>query len=105
MAELGIQTEIRRSEEFPDSQDPSQRLATIVAKCGATEYWSGPAAKSYLDPEPFCAAGISVNFFDLDRIRLPGHPDPRERDRALSIVHCIATIGLKESKVLVQYAR
>lgn len=95
---LGIDTRIIRCEGLPDSSDPSRRLALIAEAVGAKEYWSGPAARNYMAHEPFDSAGISVNYFDLGRVRgaaedrAAGHNDP------YSILHDLATLGTFETQ-------
>lgn len=98
---LGIRTEILRSEEFPDAVEPSWRLAHIAAACGATEYWTGPAARAYLDFAPFDSRGISVNFFQLDRMKASENLVPNVP--RYSIVHELATIGLDATRDLCSY--
>ena len=44
--------------------DPTGRLLDICLQAGATEYLSGPAAKSYLDESLFARAGITVRYMD-----------------------------------------
>lgn len=100
-AALGIRTEFRRSEEFPDAEEPSRRLAQIAAACGATEYWSGPAARAYLDLAPFDSFGISVHYFQIDRIKSPKNSVPDALP--YSIVHDVATIGINATSELCSY--
>ena len=72
---LGIETPILHCTEIlarvaMDHMDPSQRLLELCRARGATHYLSGPAAKDYLDPALFAAAGISVTWMDYT-----GYPD------------------------------
>lgn len=67
---LGIRTVITNSWDYPQSEGKSERLASICAAAGATEYISGPAARAYLDFQPFEALGIRVSWFDYD-----GYPE------------------------------
>jgi hypothetical protein len=67
---LGIKTDIRNSSEFRLVGDRTERLINICKELGATEYLSGPAAKSYLDEPKFKNAGIDVLFLDYS-----GYPE------------------------------
>ena len=68
---LGIETVIRSSDIYPDHPDRVQRLVAICQAAGASRYVSGPAAKTYLDPAPFKAAGIDLCFFEYGEISAP----------------------------------
>lgn len=63
---LGIKTRIIRSEEFLLLEDRSERLADICARLGATDYYTGPAAKAYMSEEPFTKLGISVHYLNYE---------------------------------------
>lgn len=60
---LGIDTVLKRSSDFELFGDKSERLANICEQTRATTYVSGPAAKSYLDFEPFNSQSIEVEWF------------------------------------------
>ena len=66
---LGIGVPIRRCtdiiprEELRDLE-ATERLVALARAAGATRYISGPAAKAYLDLDPFRAAGIEVAWMD-----------------------------------------
>lgn len=61
---LGINVKIIRSEEFKLAEDKTERLVNISKELGATEYFSGPAAKIYMDESKFEKENIKVNYFD-----------------------------------------
>jgi hypothetical protein len=61
---LGINTRIRLSSEFNLHEEKTQRLVNICKDLGATSYYSGPAAKAYLDTEKFAKEGIEVHYLD-----------------------------------------
>jgi len=62
---LGIRTPLRASADFPRrAADPSGRLLEICRALGATDYFSGPSARAYLDEERFAAAGVRVRYWD-----------------------------------------
>ena len=61
---LGIHTRISWSHDHPMVAGRVERLIDLCQRLGASEYLSGPAAKSYLDPVDFERAGISVRWMD-----------------------------------------
>lgn len=74
-ARLGLTMPIRRCTDILDrnalrQMDATERLVRLADAAGATHYLSGPAAKSYLDPEVFAARGIAVEWMSY-----AGYPD------------------------------
>jgi len=65
---LGIGTQLSWSMDYeiPEA-DPSAKLLALCRQAGATEYFSGPKAKAYLDLEMLADAGIQVSFMDYSR--------------------------------------
>jgi WbqC-like protein family len=63
-AVLGIDTPIRWSREYPVRGMRTDRLLSICIAAGATEYVSGPSARSYMELDKFAASGIAVRFVD-----------------------------------------
>jgi hypothetical protein len=61
---LGITTPMRWSSEFELGEGKTERLVDICKKIGATDYYSGPAAKNYMDESLFEKEGIRVHYFD-----------------------------------------
>jgi hypothetical protein len=61
---LGIDTPLRWSSEFMLEGDRSERLLNICRQAGANVYYSGPAARDYLDEALFARAGVSVVWMD-----------------------------------------
>jgi len=61
---LEIQTNIIRSENFALAKDRTERLVNICTKLSATDYYTGPAAKDYMNEQLFTDAGIKVLYFD-----------------------------------------
>jgi hypothetical protein len=60
---LGIHTPIVRANSVArHTDDPTARLVEICLARGATNYISGPAAKSYIDKQKFDAAGIHLHY-------------------------------------------
>ncbi|MEP7145694.1 MAG: WbqC family protein [bacterium] len=61
---LEIKTQIRWSSEFDLLEEKTERLVDICKKTGATDYYSGPAAKAYMNEELFEKENIKVHYFD-----------------------------------------
>lgn len=61
----GVRT-VRSSQlpEVPPMEDPTERLLALCRHFGATDYYSGAAAKAYLDVARFEAIGVRVEFQD-----------------------------------------
>jgi hypothetical protein len=69
-ARLGVRTRLSWSWDYALEGERSARLASLCAQAGASEYVSGPAARDYLDFEPFRRRGIQVTWFDYS-----GYPE------------------------------
>jgi len=67
---LNIEREICFSSNFSLSDGKNKRLIDLCKKLNITSYWSGPAAKDYIDTELFKEQGINVNYFDPDYKKL-----------------------------------
>ncbi|PJJ10951.1 WbqC-like protein [Flavobacterium sp. 1] len=61
---LKIRTNIRFSSEFELKEERSERLLDICLTLKGTDYYSGPAAKAYMDEQIFDEAGVKINYFD-----------------------------------------
>lgn len=61
---LGITTEIIDSRQFELAEGKTERLVAICKQCGATDYYTGPAAKDYMDEGLFEQGNISVHYYD-----------------------------------------
>ncbi len=70
---LGIKTQIKWSMDYQLSGEKTARLVSLCEQAGATEYLSGPAAKTYLDEEQFARRGIKVSYMDYS-----GYPEYRQ---------------------------
>jgi hypothetical protein len=67
---LDIKTKISWSSDYELSGEKSERLLNICKQTGASEYISGPAAKSYLNEELFHIENIKVTWMDYS-----GYPE------------------------------
>ena len=61
---LDIKVDILSSERFELAEDKTERLVNICKELGTTDYYSGPAAKVYMDESKFEEKNIQVNYFD-----------------------------------------
>ncbi len=62
---LGISTKISFSWDYELKGDnPTDKLVNLCLQTGATEYYSGPAAKDYMDESAFEKQGIEVKYYD-----------------------------------------
>ncbi|MGV2481562.1 UNVERIFIED_CONTAM: WbqC family protein, partial [Salmonella enterica subsp. enterica serovar Weltevreden] len=63
-------TPIRLSSEFVLDEERTQRLVNICTELGGTDYYSGPAAKAYMDEQKFSDKGLKVHYLDYS-----GYPE------------------------------
>ena len=70
---LEIKTTFKWSHDFQLLEGKTERLVDLCKKVGATEYYSGPAAKNYIDEAAFENEGIKVCYFDFT-----GYPPYRQ---------------------------
>lgn len=61
---LNIKTEILYSSQFELLEERTDRLVNICKIIEATDYYSGPAAKAYMEIEKFTNEKINVHYFD-----------------------------------------
>lgn len=59
-----IDTEILRSKDFNLVDDRNERLVNLCSDIGITQYYSGPAARDYMDEAVFVERGIEVRYWD-----------------------------------------
>jgi hypothetical protein len=59
---LGVNTRLWMSSELSDADGKTARLVALCNAVGASRYVSGPAARSYIDPNTFAHAGIELLF-------------------------------------------
>lgn len=89
---LGIQTPIESSSKYQVEGDATERLVAYCQRVGATDYYSGPAAKNYMDEEKFSAANIRVHYYDYSNY--PQYPQCYgDFDHAVSILDLLFNTG------------
>ena len=59
---LGLKTRLLRSSELGISGGPVERLVALCQRLGADHYLTGDAAAEYLDPAPFEAVGVTLEY-------------------------------------------
>lgn len=64
-------TQFVRSSELGVGGGKTERLVNICRHVGASAYLSGPSARSYIEPELFAAAGITLEYIDYDYPEYP----------------------------------
>lgn len=67
---LGLDTAFDDSRNHPLVGDKGDRVLELLRHVGATRYLSGPAARAYLEPGAFAAAGIELCWMDYS-----GYPE------------------------------
>jgi WbqC-like protein family len=61
---LNIKTHFRFSSDFELREERTERLLDICLKLEGTDYYSGPAAKAYMNEALFEAANVAIHYFD-----------------------------------------
>jgi hypothetical protein len=89
---LGITTTLSWSTDYDAEGTKTDRLVSLCRAAGATDYVSGPRARSYLDEAAFAEAGIRVSYFDYT-----GYPEYEQLhppfEHAVTILDLILNAG------------
>lgn len=98
---LEIQTNFRFSSEFDLKEERSERLVAICKELNGTDYYSGPAAKSYMDEQVFIDSNVKVHYFDYNN-----YPEYKQQHEPFT--HYVSVIDLlfntgKEAKNYLNY--
>ena len=102
---LNIDTKISFSSDYrvDESIEKTDKLVDLCIQIKATDYYTGPAAKDYIDEELFLKQGISVSYFDYSGYRdyeqLHG-----EFDHGVSILDLIFSKGEESKRYLNLFA-
>ena len=90
---LGIRVEFADSRSFAAEGRRQQRLIHLLQQTGADAYVSGPAAKNYIDPTAFEAAGIALVYKDY--AGYPEYPQAHPPfEHGVSIIDLLFNVGL-----------
>jgi hypothetical protein len=88
---LGIKTEIRWSSEFELVEGKTEKLVSICKQLDATDYYTGAAAKNYMEESQFANNNINVHYYDYS-----GYPEYEQRYPPF--VHGVSILDLLFSK-------
>jgi hypothetical protein len=90
--QLGIDTAFKDSREYGVTGRKEVRLLDLLAKSGGSRYISGQAAKGYIDPRSFLAAGVELVWKDYT-----GYPEYPQRfppfEHRVSILDLLFNVG------------
>lgn len=97
---LGIDTKISFSSDYPLLEDgKTERLVDLCKQLKATEYYTGNAAKNYMDETLFNEQGITINYYDYSN-----YPEYCQLygkfEHGVSILDLIFNEGTKSSKFI-----
>lgn len=97
---IGIdRTRFMRSSEIEGVEGiKTDRLLSILAKVGATEYYSGPSASDYIESEKFDNAGIKLHYMKYDYLEYPQLYPPF--DPQVSILDTMFMMGEEALKTI-----
>lgn len=88
---LGLTTRITLASDYKTDGAKTQKLLSLCRAAGATHYLSGPAAKAYMEPALFAAAGITLRYITYPTY--PAYDHVSTYAQAMSIVDSIAHCG------------
>jgi hypothetical protein len=93
---LDVGTPAKLASEFGIEGRSSDLLARLSERVGADIYLSGPSGRQYLDPEPFRARSIAVEYF---RFVHPGYERSGEPwVEGLSAIDLLAHAGIERAR-------
>ena len=91
---LGITTRFDDSRIYNLKEKKEKRVLELLTKVHATDYLSGPAAKSYIHEDLFAKQGISIHWMDYSMYKTyPQFYPPF--DHAVSIIDLLFHVGPK----------
>ncbi len=89
---LGISTQFADSRDFASEGKKLDRLMELIGQLGASVYVSGPAAKTYIDPDRFAQIGVELIYKSYE-----GYPEYPQQyppfEHGVSIVDMLFNIG------------
>jgi hypothetical protein len=97
---LNIHTKISFSSDYEYSQEgKTEKLVALCLKLNASEYYSGPAAREYMDEAIFKGNNITVKYFDYS-----GYPEYNQLydnfEHGVSILDLLFNEGVNSAKFL-----
>jgi hypothetical protein len=101
---LGVRTRLTWSTDYAPAEGKTERLVSLCQQAGATEYWSGPSARNYLDEDAFRRAGIALVYADYS-----GYPEYRQLyppfEHAVTVLDLIFNEGPEAPRYLLSFGR
>lgn len=101
---LDIDTKLSWSNDYELKGDKSEKLLNLCLEAGASAYFSGPAAKGYLDESLFITNDIKVEWFDYS-----GYKEYEQRyplfEHGVSIVDLIFNTGPQIKNYMKSFSR
>lgn len=94
---LGITTKISSSSDYVMEGDRVDRLVNLCKQSGGSVYWSGPAAKDYLEEKKFIDNGISVQWMNYSYNEYPQLFPPFEH--SVSIIDALYNMGPNTTEI------
>jgi hypothetical protein len=89
---LDIKTKILWSNDFILAEGKTERLVDLCKQRGATDYYSGLAAKAYIDENLFLKENITVHYFDYSNY--PEYPQFFEPfEHGVTIIDLLLNMG------------
>lgn len=89
---LEIKIEFLDSRDFVLTGDKTEKLVNVCKELKADEYFTGPAAKNYMDESLFTNSGIKVTYYDLQ-----GFPEYKQQwngfEHGVSILDMFFNLG------------
>lgn len=96
---LNITTKMTWSTDYQLLGDKSEKLVNICQQAGATDYYSGPAAKDYLDEILFAENKIKVHW--MDYAHYPEYSQlHKDFEHGVSIIDLIFNLGPKANQYM-----
>ena len=96
---LNISTKIIRSSDLSLVNGKTERLVDLCKQVGGTEYFTGPAAKNYMDESLFEKEGIKINYLDYSGYQ-EYHQLHGEFAHDVSIIDLIFNEGVNSSSYM-----
>lgn len=84
---IGIKTPIRFSSDFALVDGKTERLVDLCKKVGATDYFTGPAAKNYMNENLFKDENINLHYLEYS-----GYPEYQQLND--SFIHSVTILDL-----------
>ncbi len=101
---LGITTRFTWSTDYHSEEGRVERVLSLCLQAGATEYISGPSAKSYMDDDLFAQHGVQVTYMSYEGY--PEYPQVHPPfEHAVSILDLLLNVGDDAPKYMLSFKR